>query len=53
MKLPKVRMKNIYFKHLTVQPVKLTLLEYRRPGGSLGPFLRQLGSGQRDHRRRL
>ncbi len=28
MKLPKVRMKNIYFKHLTDQPVKLTLLEY-------------------------
>ncbi|MBR0218987.1 MAG: hypothetical protein IJQ33_07300 [Clostridia bacterium] len=27
-KLPKVRMKNIYFKHLSPQPVKLTLLEY-------------------------
>ena len=28
MKLPKVRMKNIYFKHLSAQPVKLTLAEY-------------------------
>ena len=28
MKLPKVRMKNIYFKHLSDQPVKLTLAEY-------------------------
>lgn len=28
MKLPKVRMKNIFFKHLSAQPVKLTLAEY-------------------------
>lgn len=28
MKLPKVRMKNIYFQHLSDEPVKLTLLEY-------------------------
>ena len=28
MKLPKVRMKNIFFQHLSDEPVKLTLLEY-------------------------